>query len=140
MGDFFVNLGRKPVAHKVIQTLGLPVPLPQYLARADGPWAERFLEGEPVVVGHLPGGVLARVLAPCLWGTGEALVVAGTEEQCGCYRAQGEVTILSGESVVDGMRPRALVFDATGIEGGRDLRAGCAVSPRAASRRTWRKP
>ncbi len=123
MSDFLVNLGRKPAARKVIQTLGLPIPLPQYLARADGPWAERFLEGQSVVAGHLPGGVMAPVLAPCLCGTGATLSVAGTEAQCACYSAQGDVTALSGDGFPDGMRPRAVVFDATGLQGAQDLRA-----------------
>ncbi len=121
MGDFFVNLGRKPLARKVIQTLGLPVPLPQHLARADGPWEERFLEGSPAVAGHLPAGEMASVLVPCLASTGADLIVAGTEEQCACY--QGDPSTLGSEGLAEGVCPRALVFDATGIEDGKDLRA-----------------
>lgn len=123
MSDYLVNLGRKPAARKAIQGLGLPIPLPRYLARADGPWTERFLDGQPVVVGHLPGGVMAPVLAPCLHGTGAALSVAGSDAQCACYSAQGGITILSGDSLPQDMRPQAVVFDATGLENAQDLRA-----------------
>lgn len=122
MSDFFVNLGRKPLARKVIQTLGLPVPMPQYLARGGGPWTERFLKGETVVVGHLPGAGLAQVLATSLWNTGATLFVEGSEAQCACYTAQGEASLLRGDGLPEETRPRALVFDATGIEGAQDLR------------------
>ena len=123
MSDFFVELGRKPLARKVIQTLGLPIPLPQYLARASGPWEDRFMDGETVIVGHLPGAVMASALASCLSATGATLIVKGTEEQSGCYGALSNVTIMGDDGLPDGIRPRALVFDATGIDGGQDLRA-----------------
>jgi 3-oxoacyl-[acyl-carrier protein] reductase len=123
MSDFFVELGRKPLARKVIQTLGLPIPLPQYLARASGPWEDRFMDGETVVVGHLPSAVMASALASCLSATGATLIVKGTEEQSGHYGALSNVTIMGDEGLPGGIRPRALVFDATGIDGGQDLRA-----------------
>lgn len=102
MSDFFVNLGRKPMARKVIQTLGLPVPMPQYLARAEGPWTESFLQGKTVVVGQLPGAVLASTLSACLSGTG--------------------ATVVNNATSSEGLRPHALVFDATGLTGAADLR------------------
>ncbi len=123
MSDFFVNLGRKPTARKIITTLGLPVPMPQYLARADGPWTERFLEGKQVVVGHLDGSSLAPLLAPCLASTGAALAVSGTSEQCDNYTAQGEATLLDAGGARNDLHPYALVFDATGIQDAVDLRA-----------------
>ena len=37
MSDFLLELGQNPTARKVIKGLGLPVPMPQKLRRADGP-------------------------------------------------------------------------------------------------------
>ena len=119
MSDFFVNLGRKPLARKTIQTLGLPVPMPQHLARPAGPWAERFLEGKQVVAGHLPSGALAPTLAPILSGTGATLTVTGTDAQREQY---GNITVMDGNKPPEGLRPHALVFDATGLTGATDLR------------------
>ncbi len=63
MSDFLLELSKNPNARKLIQTLGLPIPLPQALERARGPWEERPLADRRVVVGAAAGGTLSPVLA-----------------------------------------------------------------------------
>src|SRR5690606_20905137 len=54
MSDFFLELGKNPSARKLVQTLGLPVPMPENLRRAKGPWNARPLADAWVVVGAGP--------------------------------------------------------------------------------------
>ena len=46
MSDFLLDLGKNPRARRVIQSLGLPIPLPQSLRRASGPLQFEHLRGE----------------------------------------------------------------------------------------------
>ncbi len=39
MSDYLLDLGQNPTARKVVKTLGLPIPIPQSLNRARGPWS-----------------------------------------------------------------------------------------------------
>ena len=48
MGDILLELSKNPNAKKAIRKLGLPLPLPQVLRRAQGPWEQRPLDGEYV--------------------------------------------------------------------------------------------
>ena len=55
MSDYLLDLGQNPTARKVVKTLGLPIPIPQALNRARGPWEARPLQGRDVLVGAAPG-------------------------------------------------------------------------------------
>ena len=70
MSDFLLRVGANRNARKLVKTLGLPIPLPQTLRRADGPWEDRPLADRLVVVGAGPSPQLLPALA-------RALVVAG---------------------------------------------------------------
>jgi 3-oxoacyl-[acyl-carrier protein] reductase len=124
MSDFLLELSKNANARKVIQTLGLPIPLPQALERARGPWAERPLADRRVVVGAAPGGQLSPVLAVALAAAGaEPLLGAGLDEAP--FRAAGEAygrppRALDAEAQATAW---ALVFDATGIADPAGLRA-----------------
>src|SRR5256885_6718092 len=75
MSDFLLELGRNPQARKLIQSLGLPIPMPQSLERARGPWEERPLAERVVAVGGK--GALAAVIAKTLASAGAQPVLAG---------------------------------------------------------------
>ncbi|MBC8066810.1 MAG: short chain dehydrogenase, partial [Deltaproteobacteria bacterium] len=67
MTDFLLE---NDAARRLIQTLGLPVPVPMRLRRADGPVQERPLHDDTVVVGQFAHGPLADVLARALTSAG----------------------------------------------------------------------
>ena len=126
MSDFLVDLS--PGARQLISKLGLPLPLPQKLARAEGPWQERPLSGEAVVVGPGPDGQLADALAEVITAAGADPYVVGDDADLAPYRAAGEAWgrvprgLAKGEAQ-EGLRPRALILDATGVSDPAQLRA-----------------
>jgi 3-oxoacyl-[acyl-carrier protein] reductase len=125
MSDYLVNLGANPRARKAVKMAGLPIPLPQKLRRAGGPWTARPLLDAAALVGLAEGSALADPIAHTLAAAGADAHVAGTEPQLAAFvehgAAQGHpCTELSGE---EGPRkPRALVYDATGIAHPRELK------------------
>jgi 3-oxoacyl-[acyl-carrier protein] reductase len=124
MSDFLLELSKNPNARKLIQTLGLPIPLPQSLERARGPWEERPLADRRVVVGAAPGGTLSSVLAVALASAGaEPFLGANLDEAP--FKAAGEAYGRPPKKVEEaGDKPYwALVFDATGITDPAGLRA-----------------
>ena len=122
MSDYLVDLGANPTARKVVKTLGVPLPLPQTLRRDDGPWAERPLDGADVIVGLSDGSALADPVARALASAGATAYLE--DAQLDAFReigdAYGHAPVPLAE---DGPRkPRALVFDATGMAHPADLR------------------
>ena len=122
MSDFLVDLGANKTARSVIRTLGLPLPLPQKLRRAKGPWRERPLHDRLVFVQHLAGGELKPVLALALARMGADCWVASEDgSDVAIYAAQGEAfgrmpskLLLGGEP--KRVRPACLIFDGTGAK------------------------
>ncbi|MBW2522579.1 MAG: 3-oxoacyl-ACP reductase [Deltaproteobacteria bacterium] len=119
MSDLLIDLGANPTARQLIGKLGLPIPLPQRLRRAKGPLEERPLHDHTVVVGAGPRAGLGKTLAETLAAAGANPVVVGDEDGAAPYREAGEAygrppELVSGEPP-EGMRPHALVFDATGF-------------------------
>ena len=124
MSDFLLELSKNPNARKLIQTLGLPIPLPQALERARGPWEERPLADRRVAVGAAPGGTLSSVLAVALTSAGaDPILGDGLDEAP--FKAAGEAYGRPAKKLGEaGDKPFwALVFDATGIADPSGLRA-----------------
>jgi 3-oxoacyl-[acyl-carrier protein] reductase len=123
MSDFFLELGQKPYARKVVKALGLPVPMPQPLRRARSPWEERPLSGRVVAVGVGPEPALSEPIAHATGGAGASLKVAASGEALAEYARSeaGEVQVL-GPRASDDLTVDALVFDASGVESVSDLR------------------
>ena len=127
MSDFLVDLGANPTARKAVKTLGLPIPMPQKLERSDAPWQDRPLGNKTAVVCHGKGAALAEPLARTLTGAGANCRVVGDEEQVKWYREFGEawarpVETLAADDVPEGVKPKCLVFDASGMKGPEDLK------------------
>lgn len=127
MSDFLLELGQNHRARALIKGLGLPIPMPQELARAGDSFTARPLDGARVAFGHagdIPAAVdvIARTL-------GEAGAQVGVVHDCparGRFEAQAEAwsrplfeLVLSDE----GDKLDAIVFDATHVESSEDLRA-----------------
>lgn len=64
MTDVLLELGKNPVARKLVSSAKLPIPMPQRLDRSSGARAERFLEGKTVFVSG--AGALADTIARTL--------------------------------------------------------------------------
>jgi 3-oxoacyl-[acyl-carrier protein] reductase len=128
MSDFLLELGTNPTARKVIKTLGLPVPMPQALRRAKGPWQERPLHDEDIVFAAAPGGAATEVVARTLAMAGAWPHLVGDAALREAFIAPGEAygrppKRLDLEEIPERLRARGLVFDATGIETTEGLRA-----------------
>ena len=129
MSDFLLDLGANPTARKVIKTLGLPVPMPQQLRRAKGPWEARPLHDDDVIFGAAPGGGAIDVVAKTLAIAGASPhIVMGDAAVAEAFAAPGEAygrpaKQIDLQELPERLRARALVFDATGIETTEGLRA-----------------
>ncbi len=116
MSDFLLE---NQAARKLIQTLGLPVPVPTRLRRADGPVEERPLHDDDVVVGQLASNTaVADVLARTLTSAGASPQVTTAELQR-AFAAPGEAfgrpAKLVDPAAESSGRVRSLVFDATAL-------------------------
>lgn len=114
-------------ARRWIKTLGLPIPVPERLARAKGPYEERPLENKRVLVGGR--GALQSVLAQTLTRAGaNPLVVGETDAVLKPFVGPGEAWarppshVASGEAP-EGERIDAIVFDGTKLQTPSDLHA-----------------
>ncbi|MEO1273725.1 MAG: short chain dehydrogenase, partial [Myxococcota bacterium] len=119
MSDFLVEAGRNPQMRKAISALGLPLSLPQALARPKGPWTEQPLQDTHVLVAA-PNGALTETLAAALAPMGaSSWVIAYDDASLTPFEGPGEAygrpaTGLDLEESID-VRPNALIFDATGL-------------------------
>lgn len=112
MNDLLLALGTSKRARSVVGALKLPIPLPEPLARASGPWEARPLEDETVVIG---GGPLVASIAGALAEAGATLLVAdGVDLAVARNAAEGHARPVRVDA--DASRVHALVFDATAIE------------------------
>lgn len=100
MSDFLVRLGANKTASAVVRGLGLPLPLPQELDRAQGPWEAQPLARRVVLLHAGSDSSMAGVLT-------EAIVAMGADTR--------------DPAAADNVRPHALVFDATGFSDPADL-------------------
>jgi len=112
-------------ARKLVKTLGLPIPVPERLARAKGPYEERPLDDKKVLVCGV--GALQGVLAQILTKAGANPWVVGTSEAAlqpfvgpGEAWARAPKLVAPGEAP-EGERIDAIVFDGTGLETPEDL-------------------
>ncbi|MBT3223704.1 MAG: short chain dehydrogenase, partial [Proteobacteria bacterium] len=119
MSDILID---NPTVRKLIKQLGLPLPLPQKLARDKNPWAERPLQNETVVYAG-PKGTLAKHVADVLCKCGadtyvdpESRPVFGKSAE-----AWGRRTGVL-DNAPENLKPHALVFDGTGIKTPSELR------------------
>ena len=126
MSDYLVNLGTKPAARKAIGALGLPIPLPQKLARSSEPLSDRPLQDKTVVVSQHDAGKLGEVLARTLAAAGADAAVAGGGKRLAPYEkhsaAFGRKAVAIAADEAPDNKPHALVFDATGLKTPADLK------------------
>jgi 3-oxoacyl-[acyl-carrier protein] reductase len=124
MSDFLLELSQNPTAKKLIQAAGLPIPMPQALERPRSAQEEQVLKDRPVVVGG--EGQLASVLAHTLVVAGANPYVVG-DKLLAAFASPGEAygrraQKLAADEIIEGVKAKALVFDATGIRTTADLK------------------
>lgn len=139
MNDVLLQLGQNPQARKLVKSLGLPLPMPQSLARAKGPMEERPLHDYEIAIGGYgaPASddaesndsalipVLARTLAQAgatalVTGKGVEVPKAFTDEGDAWGRPPRALIL---DALPDKLRLDAMVFDATEITDAAGLRA-----------------
>ena len=112
-------------ARKLVKTLGLPIPVPEKLARAKGPYEERPLDDKKVLVCGVGG--LQATLAQILTKAGAYQLVVGTSDAAlEPFIGPGEAWARAPHRVEPGDAPEgeridAIVFDGTGLETPDDL-------------------
>ena len=123
MSDLVARLGAMPAVRRLVRGLQLPLPLPFPLRRSDGAWELRPLDDCAIAVGAAPGAALAPIVARTLVVAGAApqVVGFGATVDASPFRDLGEAygrppVALDLAALPNGVRMRALVFDATGIE------------------------
>ncbi len=124
MSDFLLELGKNPNARKMIRGLGLPVPMPQALARAKGPWEPRPLADQTVVVGVGPRPELVPTLAATLAQAGAEPRLFGEGHDLAPWRAPGEAYGRPAVALGDPdarFLAQGVVFDATGVRAVEEL-------------------
>src|SRR5688500_9949802 len=124
MSDFLLELSQNPTAKKIIQAAGLPIPMPTPLDRLKGPATTDLFKGAPVVGGG--EGQLAELVAGDLPHAGADPFVA-CDKLLNTFIAHGEKhhrkpTRLLPDEAPEGVKAKALVFDATGLGGPADLK------------------
>src|SRR6185437_3172878 len=142
MTDFLLH----PAARRLVESLGLPIPLPVRLRRDGGPWQERSLSGRITVVGSGTSAECLAAIAAGLAPAGAVPYLAVPEPLRGAYKLPKSteprrllaVEKASRESSPPPPKGRdvppldalgevaridALVFDATGIADVASLRA-----------------
>jgi 3-oxoacyl-[acyl-carrier protein] reductase len=98
--DYLLELSKNPQAKKIVSSLGLPLPMPEPLERARGPWEAEPLKGRVVAFKRAEGSILGTKVEDALRSAGAELLPSSSEA-----------------------RPYALVYDATGISTPPQLRA-----------------
>jgi len=112
-------------ARKLVKTLGLPIPVPEKLARSKGPYEERPLDDKTVLVCGVGG--LQATLAQILTKAGAYPLVVGTSDAVlEPFVGPGEAWARAPRRVEPGQAPEgervdAIVFDGTGLETPDDL-------------------
>ena len=119
MNDMLLALGTSKRARSVVGALGLPIPLPEPLARARGAWEARPLEGDTVVVS---GGPLLGAIAGALAEAGATLLVDDAAHLA-VARGGAEAHARPVRVDLDTSRVHALVLDATAFESVEQLKA-----------------
>jgi 3-oxoacyl-[acyl-carrier protein] reductase len=113
-------------ARRVIQSLGLPIPLPQKLRRAEGPWRDRPLQDHDIVIAGVERSALGDVLSMTLAAAGANPLIVGDADLLKPFVEAGEAygrppKHLSNGAMESIDKIDAVIFDATGVSSPEDL-------------------
>ncbi|MGK0289048.1 MAG: 3-oxoacyl-[acyl-carrier protein] reductase [bacterium] len=123
MNDFLLNLSNNSRAKKLIQNLGLPIPMPQILKRTQEPCTTKVLADKNIALYTTSKSFLVKVLADTLSEAGAISYINDQEEVTKVFQQSGEVygTKTHLLDVSQNIQFDALIFDATSLENIEDL-------------------
>lgn len=127
MNDFLLELSKNPTARRFIDSLGLPLTLPEPLPREKGPWKERPLDGVQVATYSGRTGELSSIIAETLIEAGADITVLDGPSFMQYYASPAEAWARKAEpgdvaTPPEDKKVGALVVDATGFDGPAALR------------------
>lgn len=120
MTDVLLEIGKNPQARRLVKALGLPLPLPQPLARDKGAWSATPLFDKNIAVGAAEGAEVLESIATTLTAAGADPLLVGPFADV--FRAPGDTFGRPAKPLDENAKPHALVFDATGIKDAKGLR------------------
>lgn len=116
MADFLLELSKNPQARKLVQTLGLPLPMPEPLQRPRGPRGDRPLADRAVTL-RTAESTLTPHVADALARAGASVTAVGTAAALDGLGDVGEAfgrrPIRTDLEALGGSKARVLVFDAS---------------------------
>lgn len=116
--DILLEISKNPTASRLVKSLGLPLPIPVVLKRAQGPMEDLELFDLDVVVAGGPNAAAVPTIARTLAEAGANPVVDGSisvEPFEGPGEVFGRHPQIANEESPKNTKPHGLVFDATGI-------------------------
>ena len=127
MSDLLLEIARHRTARQVVRTMGLPIPLPQPLERAQGAWKERPLHDQVVVVGADEGAHMASPMALALAQAGAIPHLLPHETLPEAFAGPGEAygrlpVRVTAEDWPEKLQAHALVFDGSSLASTADLK------------------
>lgn len=120
MNDVLLEVTKSPAARGLVRTLGLPIPMPEPLARARGPWTAMPFEASNIVVGAARGAALVPRIAVAVAEAGARAFV--DREWLASFTEASDAYARPAREDTDA-RVDAIVFDASGIRDTSGLRA-----------------
>lgn len=115
MSDFLLELGQNRTARRLIQRLGLPLPLPETLLRGKGAWGDRELADRQVLVAAAPSGALGGAVAEVLARDGADVWLRAADGLGPIFSAPGEAWGRPARVAADDQKIDAIVLDASGV-------------------------
>ncbi|MGK5093864.1 3-oxoacyl-ACP reductase [Deltaproteobacteria bacterium TL4] len=128
MSDFLLELSKNPQARKLIQSMGLPIPMPQDLKRAKGPIEIRILAKQNVAIYSTAGSKVTETLAQTLAEAGANPYVVGGASVIKHFKTPGIAfgqpaeELKLDQDIPEGLKFNALILDGTEFESIADLR------------------
>ncbi|MCC6620292.1 MAG: 3-oxoacyl-ACP reductase [Deltaproteobacteria bacterium] len=125
MSDFLLDLAQNKVARELVKRLGLPLPLPERLRRADRPWGARELERRLALVVPAPGAALLPAIAATLARDGAEVRLLAADPGPFARPAEAWSRPVEAWGALPAELPRLdlVLVDASGITGPADLAA-----------------
>ena len=90
MSDFLLDLSNNRHARRVIQRLGLPIPMPETLRRGGGSLVERPLHDASVLVAGPTNGELHAAIARTITRAGASVGTIESTAEVAAYAEAGE--------------------------------------------------
>ena len=115
MSDFLLQLSGNARARQLVKSLGLPLPMPQVLRRARGPYEERPLRDRTLLIGGGLIGELAESLARSVIEAGADVVIEGGT---GAFEAPAEAwgrPLRAADDLTEGERVDGMLYDASHV-------------------------